>query len=431
VDLGPTANSRAARRIDKVEGATDIAGRKPWWVRKLRFLRRGGSMMTSNSLVATTGLLLIGWLAGCATVTTGAGGSDGYIGDEKARYVVRRENPTNAVIFVHGVLGNAASTWRNDATGAFWPTLVANDPAFARSSVYLYQYPTNALGANLSVNELAEDMRRTLDADGVTSHPELIFVSHSMGGLVTRSFLLKYRQHAAKVKMLYFFATPTEGSPMAVLAGLVRTNPQLRMMYPMKSDSALADLQRDWLAAQLGVRSFCAYEGKPTFGVLIVDQRSATNLCTEPLDPILEDHIDIVKPASREDASYVAFRNAFIKSARDGGVVPRMDRAKIDHPLIDPAVPLSSQVQLFPEDKVRVYMEETVRTRVDFGGGWQPLNANRTYVVIGVPGTPVVPKFDPLPVSPFKIEVEYIKYGDLPRDLKSGPSHERGPVPKR
>jgi hypothetical protein len=86
-------------------------------------------------------------------------------------------------------------------------------------------------------------------------------------------------------------------------------------MYPMSSDSGLADLQRDWLAGSLRIKSFCAYEGKETFGIQIVDQRSASNLCTERLDPIAENHLDIVKPATKRAASYLAFKDAYLISA--------------------------------------------------------------------------------------------------------------------
>ena len=176
----------------------------------------------------------------------------------------------------------------------------------------MLQYPTPLAGRAHSVNELAEVMRRRLLAAGVLEHKELIFISHSMGGLVTRAFLVKYRDYAAQVRFAFFLATPTEGSPYATLASLASKNSQFRLMHPMQADNYLADLQRDWLAARLKIKSYCAYEGRATLGMLIVDQRSATNLCTEPLDPILETHIDIAKPASKDSDAYIAFKNAYL-----------------------------------------------------------------------------------------------------------------------
>jgi len=330
-------------------------------------------------------------------------------------------------VFVHGVIGDSTSTWTNAQTGAYWPGLVAKDKDFAKSNVYVFQYPSPPTGRSLSVNELAEAMRRRLQADRVFSSPELIFLSHSMGGLVTRAFLVKYREQAAKVKMAYFFSTPTEGSPAAQLASLASKSAQFKSMYPMQADSYLADLQRDWLAARLGIRSFCAYEGKAIFGMQIVDQRSASNLCTEALDPIAEDHIQIVKPPDVKADSYIAFKNAYESVARDGGVVPQSDRPKIDHPFIDPSEPIAGQVRLYPEDKVRVFGPESLK-RIWLGGTWERFNDNRTYMVIGTPGQTVTPRFDPMPKLPFKIEVEYNKYVDEARDLRGT---RGGPVLKK
>jgi len=235
----------------------------------------------------------------------------------ESRYIRNEAGRAKVVIFVHGVLGDGATTWLNVDSKAYWPTMMSSDKAFADANVYVFEFPSAPVGRSLSVNELAESMRRRLLADKVLQHRELIFLSHSMGGLVTRAFLLKYRGEAAKVRMAYFFATPTEGSPTAVLASLASQNAQFKGMYPLQSDNYLADLQRDWLAARLGIRSFCAYEGKTTFGFLIVDQRSATNLCTEPLDPISEDHVGIVKPKNTNADAYVAFRNAYETVAQD------------------------------------------------------------------------------------------------------------------
>ena len=346
----------------------------------------------------------------------------------KSRYLVQVPTRAKVIVFVHGVVGNADSTWTNSQTNAYWPRLVATDQTFADANVYVFEYPTPPLGKSLSINELAEAMRRRLEADDVLQHAELIFLSHSMGGLVTRAFLLKYREQAAKTKFSYFFATPTEGSPTALLASLASRNAQFRGMYPMSADSYLADLQRDWLAAKLGIRSFCAYEGKTTFGVLIVDQRSASNLCTEPLDPIAEDHILIAKPSSRDADSYIAFKNAYRAVGRDGGVVPRADRSKTDHPYIEPGRPMASQVQLFAEDKVRFYGERRPGARVWVGGEWESLSETRQYVVVGVPGRPIVPKFDPMPSRPFKLEVEYEKFVDSPRDLRNAGAQTLNPA---
>lgn len=155
----------------------------------------------------------------------------------ESRWIRQVQGKTKVIVFVHGVIGDSTSTWTNTRTGAYWPSLVATDADFDKSNVYVFQYPSPPVGRSLSVNELAEAMRRRLQADRVLNYPELVFLSHSMGGLVTRAFLVKYREQAAKVKIAYFFSTPTEGSPAAQLASLASKNAQFKSMYPMQADS--------------------------------------------------------------------------------------------------------------------------------------------------------------------------------------------------
>jgi hypothetical protein len=64
-------------------------------------------------------------------------------------------------------------------------------------------------------------------------------------------------------------------------------------------------------ALPVHVNSRCAYEKLDTYGIRIVDEQSASALCDGPVDPILTDHIDIVKPKDKGDLSYIAFKQAF------------------------------------------------------------------------------------------------------------------------
>lgn len=79
----------------------------------------------------------------------------------------------------------------------------------------------------------------------------------------------------------------------------------------MDSDSYLSVLQRDWLAAGLHVKSYWAYERLETYGVIVVSQPSATNLCNQRLDPIHANHIEIVKPLNERSVPYLAFKAAY------------------------------------------------------------------------------------------------------------------------
>lgn len=227
-----------------------------------------------------------------------------------SRYIRKEVGSTNVIVFVHGVLGDSRTTWGNG--GVFWPDLLKGDPAFAGTDIYIYGFPTTMWGT-LSVDELADVMRRQLDADGVTDHPHIAFLAHSMGGLVTRSYLLKYRDVVPKTSFIYLLSTPTAGSQVASLATLVSRNPQFSKMKPMNADDFLGDVLRQWLSAEFKIPSYCAYEKRPTYGLMIVDFQSASALCSKALDPIDESHITIAKPASVSADSYLAFKAAYRK----------------------------------------------------------------------------------------------------------------------
>lgn len=219
---------------------------------------------------------------------------------------------TGVIVFVHGVIGNARSTWTNEKAKAFWPQLLTEDNAFNGFNVYVYEYPSPLFRNSLNQDEVAENMRLHLEDAGITDHSEIIFLVHSMGGIVTRGYLQKYQDVADRVRFIYFFATPTEGAEIARLGKFLSRNPQFGRMVPIDADSHLADLMRSWQAARFGIKSFCAYEKRPVSPVgIIVDMASAAALCTEPLDPIDATHVDIVKPADQKSDSYLAFRNAF------------------------------------------------------------------------------------------------------------------------
>jgi pimeloyl-ACP methyl ester carboxylesterase len=232
----------------------------------------------------------------------------------ESQYVRRVAGSEIVIVFVHGVMGDGESTWTNGT--AYWPAMLASDDTFDGADIFTLSYPTSRW-ATLSVDELAEYMRLQLNSYGVVSdHKRIVFLAHSMGGVVTRAYLLKNRDAATKTSFLYFYSTPSEGSQVAALASFLSRNPQFGNLKPIDADSYLANLLRQWLDAQYNIPSYCAYEKLPTYGASIVTFQSASALCTKPVDPIDENHIDIVKPKDAKAVSYLAFKAAYRSEIR-------------------------------------------------------------------------------------------------------------------
>jgi pimeloyl-ACP methyl ester carboxylesterase len=228
---------------------------------------------------------------------------------EVASKYVRRNGADTVIVFVHGVMGDGVSTWTSE-DGTYWPDLLTQDQTFSGADIYVVSYATG-FWATLSIDEIAENFRADLKANGVAAYDKIIFISHSMGGLVTRAYLLKNKHVSTHTAFAYFFSTPTTGAEIASIARYVSSNPQFAKMKTMNADEYLADLYRQWLAAKFDFPSYCAYEKRATSGILIVTMSSAAALCTRALDPIDTDHSGIVKPNNTNSATYTAFKAAY------------------------------------------------------------------------------------------------------------------------
>ena len=216
------------------------------------------------------------------------------------------------IVFVHGIFGDADGTWRYSPS-VYWPSLLLADDAFRDSDVYVASYPTPYLGNTMTVDEVVTNLNNRLISDGIFSkHREVIFVCHSLGGLVIQRLLLTFREYARQVPLIYFYSTPETGAQIAKLGNVFSADPLLKEMFPGDSNDYLLNLENEWRAAQFHIHRFCAYEKKKYRGVLVVDRLSSTRSCDEPPIAVNEDHVGIVKPNSTEHDSYIALRNAVI-----------------------------------------------------------------------------------------------------------------------
>jgi pimeloyl-ACP methyl ester carboxylesterase len=259
----------------------------------------------------------------CARAYPTESGASGY---------VRQSGNESVIVLVHGVLGDPRSTWTNEQTKAYWPEMMAKDPHFNRFDIYVVGYPSSFLVRDYSVNELVEVLRRDLDSANIFSrYKRIYFLCHSMGGLVVRAFLVRYRDKVPQVPFIYFFSAPTDGAQISRIAALVSSNPQFNSLKPTGANEYLSSIQNDWLAGPFDskIASYCAYETHETRGVLIVGRDSAIQLCNKRVDPINSDHIGIVKPADTNAESYKAFLTALNENLKDNA----QQQQKEQHPI--------------------------------------------------------------------------------------------------
>ncbi len=229
-------------------------------------------------------------------------------------------NKPFAVVFVHGIFGDKKNTWSNRADA--FPALLAADPEYQGTvDEFLFEYYTPMFGNAAGIVGLAEHLRGSLEDNNVfANHQHVVFLSHSMGGLIVRQFLLTNRGYLNQIPMLFFYATPTNGTDLTLDAHKLSTNPQLRGMLPIQGNDLLRSIQAQWLRwpEVAKIPSHCAYEELETDGVMVVPIASATALCTQ-IDSLTANHIEIVKPTDRGDPRYSRFATALRETKRENG----------------------------------------------------------------------------------------------------------------
>ena len=218
------------------------------------------------------------------------------------------------VVFVHGLGGDPITTWQVDGDAStFWPNWIFEDVSGIK--VGSIGYPADAFHWSGTAGEMALPDRSKaivdlLISNGIGTRP-LVFVAHSLGGLVVKQVLRiasdmnqpAWEELVANTCGVVFLATPHQGAVLASIANALSIiAPRVNAAQLASNDSHLRDLN-DWYqqnATSKAIKTHIYYETKPIGPALIVTQESAT-LGVQGCVPIPFDgnHIDICKPRTR------------------------------------------------------------------------------------------------------------------------------------
>lgn len=222
----------------------------------------------------------------------------------------RSDKKDRVIVLVHGIFGSAKDTWACPQGDFYWPKALLKDPAFADSDIYVAAYDSPFFGNHMTIDEVVSNLANRFQSDGIFSHREVVFVAHSLGGLIVQRFLITHREFAKQVPLIMFYSTPETGAQIAQLGHIFTSDPLLKEMFPGNDNDYLLNLENEWIAASFPIRRYCAYEKQPTKGIWVVDRLSGTRNCTNKTPiPINKDHIGIVKPCSTQDDAYIALKN--------------------------------------------------------------------------------------------------------------------------
>ena len=244
--------------------------------------------------------------------------------------------PSGDIIFVHGLGGTAKKTWSWERdVDYFWPGWLTEEDEFSTQRIFTYGYNSNFKGAgtNLNVIDFAKDLlfqmlvfaTDTGESQHAIGNYPIIFVVHSMGGLVVKkAYVLgehdaQYAHLIRSVRGIMFLATPHRGSHYAkILNNILSTSllgaPSKAYIDDLDTRSrALQDINEQFRTSCDDLLLFSFYETfKTSLGFkksLIVEKESATlGYPREGSNALNADHHTICKFKNREDRNYVSVK---------------------------------------------------------------------------------------------------------------------------
>jgi hypothetical protein len=107
------------------------------------------------------------------------------------------------VVFVHGLGGHAYDTWRrNGDDGTLWPAWLARDiPGLAAWTLAYDAPPVNWFGTGMALQDRARNVLECLLGQPALRGQPLVFVGHSLGGLVVKQVLRTGEPHQGETEI--------------------------------------------------------------------------------------------------------------------------------------------------------------------------------------------------------------------------------------
>ena len=240
--------------------------------------------------------------------------------------------PSASVLLVHGLGGHHHDTWRCSADKpwsadeTFWPLWLARDCGTLAVYVIGYDAPVSRWrGTAMHLTDQARNILASLVAEPALTQGPLIFIGHSLGGLIIKQLLrtaegmgrydARARDLIERVGKIAFLGTPHSGAGLASWGDRLRilARPSAATGSLVRNDPNLRDLNhwyRDW-ANDRAIAHLILTENKPTkiLGMIVPPDSADPGLANVRPVPINADHKGICKPADRTKDIYVQVRD--------------------------------------------------------------------------------------------------------------------------
>jgi hypothetical protein len=242
----------------------------------------------------------------------------------------------SAILFVHGLEESAGVSFTDAASGYSWKDLILGDTrpiprkrSLSMFDIYSVDYSDVFQGVDivsLSVEEMATQVATALQASKLLEdYNHIWIVAHSLGGIIIKRVVARWSgarsdRYLDRIVGISFLGVPSNGAPLAnigsskftdVVRRLLGFNSQhisdLRTIENM--NTFLKATETDWtifLSQRHASRPFprisCAYETMAQYKLaVIVPELYTKTICAKPAQPIVKPHIELPKPAQRDD----------------------------------------------------------------------------------------------------------------------------------
>ncbi|CAD5206128.1 unnamed protein product [Bursaphelenchus okinawaensis] len=230
------------------------------------------------------------------------------------------DEPKLDIVFVHGFRGSVFRTWRQKdqlgggKTTQYWPMEWLPGDIQAPVRILAIDYATKFLRfgkVSDRIQDRSQTFQQSLSSVGVGDRP-ILFICHSMGGLLIKQMLLDNPEFFKKTVGVVFMATPHRGSPVvAYIHTILRPTEDIRLL---RLDSEYnKDLHQKFAEASQDiplVTTIIENKLTPIFGThkTIVPAESAF-FGRGTVYHAEEHHHNVCKPANRESLSYCVILN--------------------------------------------------------------------------------------------------------------------------
>lgn len=229
-------------------------------------------------------------------------------------YWIRQSEKRLNVIFIHGI-NSSEECWRHK-NGSYWPNLLKDERELANVGIYVFSYRTAINTGSYSLSDIVDSLREYFVLDGLIDSMGIVFVCHSMGGIVARRFLVKEQSlllsQGINTINLFLVASPSLGSEYANMLGLVSRvigHTQASALQFSQNNVWLNDLDKDFMNLKanerIQIRGKELIEDLPLYGKglikkQIVEPFSGARYFGNSFKVPGSDHSTIATPASKD-----------------------------------------------------------------------------------------------------------------------------------